>query len=223
MKPEAPARGARNEVRRIKDRAHYDVEALNAVLDAGFIAHVGFVVDGQPFVIPMLYCRDGDGILLHGSIASRLIHSLADGIPACVTVTHLDGLVLARSHFHHSANYRSAVCFGLARAIDDGDAKSAALARFVDAILPGRAAEARPADRNELAATRVLRMQIEDASVKIRSGGAKDDKEDVGLPFWAGVVPMHHQTSTPIPSEDCALPLPASVHRLLGSATQEAA
>jgi nitroimidazol reductase NimA-like FMN-containing flavoprotein (pyridoxamine 5'-phosphate oxidase superfamily) len=223
MKPDAPARGARNEVRRIKERARYDVDALNAVLDAGFIAHVGFVVDGQPFVIPMLYCRDGDGILLHGSIASRLINAVADGIPACVTVTHLDGLVLARSHFHHSANYRSAVCFGLARAIDDGAAKSEALARFVDAILPGRAAEARAPDRNELAATRVLRLQIEDASVKIRSGGAKDDKEDLTLPFWAGVVPMHIQTATPIPSDDCAVPLPDSVHRLLGSSISEVA
>jgi len=223
MKPDAPARGARNEVRRIKERAHYDVDALNAVLDAGFIAHVGFVVDGQPFVIPMLYCRDGDGILLHGSIASRLMNSLGEGIPACVTVTHLDGLVLARSHFHHSANYRSAVCFGLARAIDDGAAKSDALARFVDAILPGRAAEARAADRNELAATRVLRLQIEDASVKIRSGGAKDDKADLTLPFWAGVVPMHIQTGAPLPSEDCALPLPGSVQRLTGAAKQEAA
>ena len=225
MTPDVPARGARHEVRRIKERARYDAAALHAVLDAGFLAHVGFVADGQPFVIPMLYCRDGDdGVLLHGSIASRLMNTLGEGIPACVTVTHVDGLVLARSHFHHSVNYRSAVCFGIARAIDAAEAKAEALGRFVDAILPGRADEAREADRNELAATRVLRLQIEDASVKVREGGAKDDKADLALPHWAGVVPLALRAAAPLPAEGCEhSPLPASVQRLIGATAERAA
>lgn len=205
---------ARHHVRRVKERARYETAAVQAVLDAGFLAHVGFCVDGQPFVIPMLYARDGEDILLHGSIASRLMRSLADGIAACVSVTHVDGLVLARSHFHHSANYRSAVCFGTARVVDDALEKAAALARFVDAILPGRAAESRAADRNELAATLLLRFTIEDASAKVREGGPRDDPADTGLPVWAGVVPLQMRSTAPIPAEDCALPLPPSVQRL---------
>ncbi|WP_386067418.1 pyridoxamine 5'-phosphate oxidase family protein [Tahibacter sp. UC22_41] len=205
---------ARHHVRRVKERARYETAAVHAVLDAGFLAHVGFSVDGQPFVIPMLYARDGDDILLHGSIASRLMRSLAEGIAACVSVTHVDGLVLARSHFHHSANYRSAVCFGTAKVVDDADEKVAALARFVDAILPGRAAESRAADRNELAATLLLRFTIEDASAKGREGGPRDDPADTGLPVWAGVVPLQLRSAAPIPAEDCALPPPPSVQRL---------
>lgn len=218
MNPTLPARGARHEVRRVRERASYSLADLHTVLDAGWIAHVGFVGDdNQPFVIPMLYCRDGDdGLLLHGSIASRLLTRLANGVPACATVTHLDGLVLARSHFHHSVNYRSAVCFGTARAIDATETKTAALARFVDAILPGRAAESRAADRNELAATRLLRLQIEDASVKVRRGGPRDDPADRGLPHWAGVVPLTLHYGAPEWGEDVSAhtPLPNSVRRL---------
>lgn len=209
---------ARNHVRRVKERARYDSGAVHAVLDAGFLAHVGFCVDGQPFVIPMLYARDGEDILLHGSIASRLMRTLADGIAACVSVTHVDGLVLARSHFHHSVNYRSAVCFGTARVVDDAAEKAAALARFVDAILPGRAAESRAADRNELAATLLLRFTVEDASAKVREGGPRDDPADIGQPVWAGVVPQQIRNAAPIPAEDCDLPPPASVRRLSGIA-----
>lgn len=217
----APTRHARQRVRRIPDRARYERDALYAVLDAGALAHVGFAEGGQPFVIPMLYWRDGDDVLLHGSIASRLMGALGAGIPACVTVTHLDGLVLARSHFHHSMNYRSAVCFGRARLIADAAEKAAALAHFVDAILPGRAAEARPADRNELAATHVLRMPIEDASVKIRADGARDDKADLALPYWAGVVPLALCPQAPLPEADCRdAALPASVQRLLAAAAR---
>ncbi|WP_257386969.1 pyridoxamine 5'-phosphate oxidase family protein [Tahibacter caeni] len=209
---------ARHHVRRVKERARYDADSVHAVLDAGFLAHVGFCADGQPFVIPMLYARDGDDILLHGSIASRLMLTLADGVAACVSVSHVDGLVLARSHFHHSVNYRSAVCFGTARVVADAAGKAAALARFVDAILPGRAAEARPADRNELAATLLLRFTIEDASAKVRDGGPRDDPADTGLPVWAGVVPLQARPAAAIPAEDCALPPPASVQRLTGAA-----
>lgn len=213
-----PARGARNEVKRIKERGHYDRATLHAVLDAGFLAHVGFVTDSQPFVLPMLYWRDGDSLLLHGSIASRLMNSLAGGIPVCVTVTHLDGLVLARSHFHHSVNYRSAVCFGTARIIDEVAEKTRALGYFVESILPGRAAESRAPDRNELAATHVLRVEIDDFSVKIREGGAKDDPEDRARREWSGVVPLRLLPQSPIGADDAAdLTLPASVQRLLAN------
>lgn len=208
----------RHQVRRTKERARYEAAAVHAVLDAGFLAHVGFCADGQPFVIPMLYARDGDDVLLHGSIASRLMRSLADGTPACLSVSHVDGLVLARSHFHHSVNYRSVVCFGTARCVDDPAQKAAALARFVDAILPGRAAESRASDRNELAATLLLRFTIEDASAKVREGGPRDDPADLGTDYWAGVVPMQSCYAAAIAADDCELPLPPSVRRICGGA-----
>lgn len=192
----------RNTVRRVKQRAHYDRDTIHAVLDASWIAHVAFCVEGQPFVIPMLYVRDGDSLLLHGSIASRLLRTLADGVEASACVTLLDGLVLARSHFHHSTNYRSVVVFGTARAITAPAEKAAALAGFVDAILPGRAAESRPADANELAATLLLRLTISDASAKIRTGPPKDDPADLALPIWAGVVPLRETAGAPIAAAD---------------------
>lgn len=212
----------RHHVQRIKDRARYERETAYAILDAGFLAHVGFCVEGQPFVIPMLYARDGDALLLHGSIASRLVHKLGDGVEACVEVTHVDGLVLARSHFHHSANYRSVVAFGRARTLADAQEKTAALAHFVDSMLPGRAAESRPPDRNELAATAVLHFSIVDISAKIRSGGAKDDKADLDLPHWAGVIPMSQRYGAPQAEPDCRVDPPASVQRLFKSAPREA-
>jgi uncharacterized protein len=217
-------RGARHRVERTKNRARYDREAVHAILDAGLIAHVGFCTNGQPFVIPMLYARDGDALLLHGSIASRLVNALGAGIPACVGVTHVDGLVLARSHFNHSMNYRSVVAFGLATLVGDADEKVAALARFVDAIVPGRAAESRSPDRNELAATHVLRFEIEDASAKIRDGGVKDDAGDLALPYWAGVVPQRAAYGAPIPDAGLAdgIAVPASVGRLLAAGAARA-
>ena len=219
-----PARSAdparkrpRHRVQRTKARASYDRESIHAILDAGLIAHVGFCTNGQPFVIPMLYARDGDALLLHGSIASRLITELGAGVPACISVTLVDGLVLARSHFHHSVNYRSVVAFGIAKLVTDADEKVAALARFVDAIIAGRAAESRPPDRNELAATNVLRFEIEDASAKVRSGDAKDDAADVALPHWAGVVPQRAMFGAPLADDSVAAgtELPGSVQRLL--------
>lgn len=215
-------RGARHRVERTRARARYDRDAIYAILDAGLIAHVGFCTDGQPFVIPMLYARDGETILLHGSVASRLVDALGAGIPACLSVTHVDGLVLARSHFHHSVNYRSVVAFGRATLIADPDAKIAALARFVDAIVPGRAAEARAPDRSELAATSVLRLEIEDASAKIRSGGVKDDAADLALPHWAGIVPQHPVFGAPIPDESVpqGTVLPPSVQQLIAGAAR---
>lgn len=211
---------ARHRVQRTKARASYDRAAIHAILDAGLIAHVGFSAENQPFVIPMLYARDGDALLLHGSIASRLVNRLGAGVPACLSVAHVDGLVLARSHFHHSVNYRSVVLFGVATLIEDASEKVAALARFVDAIVPGRAAESRPPDRNELAATHVLRFSIEDASAKVRSGGVKEDGADVSLPHWAGVVPQQPVYGAPLADESVAAgaDLPPSVRRLLAAA-----
>ncbi len=216
MSSSAPPRDARHRVNRHDDRARYDRATVHATLDAGCVAHVAFAIDRQPFVIPMLYGRDGDDILLHGSIASRLMQRLCEGIEACLAVTHLDGLVLARSHFHHSANYRSVVCFGTARAIDDVQQKATALARFVDALLPGRAAETRPSDTNELAATSVLRFTIVEASTKQRQGEAVDAPADRALPGWAGVLPVLNAYGEPCPNRDVPpdTPLPASVQRL---------
>ena len=204
-------------MQRTKARARYDHESIHAILDAGLIAHVGFCIDGQPFVIPMLYARVDDTLLLHGSIASRLITALASGTPACISMTIVDGLVLARSHFHHSVNYRSVVAFGTAKLVADADEKVAALARFVETIVPGRAAESRPPDRNELLATHVLRFEIHDASAKVRSGGVKDDAADIGLPYWAGIVPQHATYGAPVADESVARGIepPPSVQRLL--------
>jgi hypothetical protein len=199
----------RHHVRRHPERANYDREALHAVLDAAFIAHVGFVVDGQPFVIPMLHARDGERLLLHGSVSSRLLQTLLGGAPCSVAVTVLDGLVLARSHFSHSVNYRSAVVFGRAHEVVDATDKARCLHRFTDAVVPGRAADSRPADASELAATRVLALDIEDASVKQRNGGPKDHPHDLELPVWAGVVPLHLARGTAEPdAASQALPLP---------------
>jgi uncharacterized protein len=206
----------RNQVRRIKERARYEREDIYKILDASWIAHVGFCVDGQPFVIPMLYARHGDGIFLHGSIASRLQQQLATGIDVCLSVTLIDGLVLAKSHFHHSTNYRSAVVFGRATAISDPADKVSALAHFVEAMIPGRSAESRAPDANELAATSVLRLEIVDASAKLRTGGPKDDPADRELPIWAGVVPVDLQYGAAQPDSDlsAAIALPTSVQRL---------
>ncbi|HEY6986451.1 MAG TPA: pyridoxamine 5'-phosphate oxidase family protein [Rhodanobacteraceae bacterium] len=210
----------RHRVQRTKARARYDHEDIHAILDAGLIAHVGFCIDGQPFVIPMLYARDGETLLLHGSIASRLVNALGAGVPACISVTIVDGLVLARSHFHHSVNYRSVVAFGIATLVSDADEKVAALARFVDTIIPGRTDESRPPDRKELAATNVLRFDIQDVSAKVRTGGPKDDPADADLPHWAGVVPQRAAYGAPL--ADASVPtgtgLPHSVQRLLALA-----
>lgn len=212
-------KGARHRVERARARARYDRAAVHAILDAGMLAHVAFCVGGQPFAIPMLYARDGDDLLLHGSVASRLVGELGAGIAACASVTHLDGLVLARSHFDHSVNYRSVVAFGRAVLVVDEHEKAAALRRFVDALIPGRAGESRAADHSELAATHVLRFAIEDASAKIRSGGAKDGESDHALPHWAGVVPLHTRYGVPQPEADLAatIAVPPSVQRLLAS------
>ena len=206
----------RHKVRRVAQRGHYDEASIHAILDEGWIAHVSFADGGgQPFVIPMLYVREGDVLYLHGSIASRLLKSLGEGVDTCLCVTLVDGMVLARSHFHHSMNYRSVVVFGKAVAVADASEKAAIFVRFVDALLPGRAAEARPADDNEINATALLRVRIEEASAKIRSGGPKDDPADRALPIWSGVIPLALSSGEPIAADDATpgLALPDSVRK----------
>ncbi len=186
----------RSQVRRLPKRGSHDPEILNAVLDAGFLAHVGFVVDGQPFVIPTLYGRDGDRLYIHGSAASRMLRELDKGIQACLTVSLVDGLVLARSAFHHSINYRSAVVFGTARLIKDDAQRLHALRVISEHLIPGRWDYVREPNGQELNATSVLEFTIEEASTKIRTGPAADDEEDYALPIWAGVLPLSVEPGT---------------------------
>ena len=194
----APSPRAR--VRRLPERGRYDREAIHAVLDAGLVAHLGFVVDGQPFVIPTLHARMGDEVFVHGSAASRTLRALAEGFPACLTVTLLDGIVLARSVFEHSMNYRSVVVLGHATAVVDPDEKLAALEAFTEKLLPGRWAEARSPTAKELRATSVLRMPLDEASAKIREGGPEDgDTPDADLDVWAGHVPLVVAALEPVP------------------------
>ena len=177
-----PASSARTRVRRLPERGRYDRDAIDAVLDAGLVAHLGFVSDGQPFVIPTLYARLGEEVYVHGSSASRTLRELADGIAACLTVTLLDGIVLARSVFEHSMNYRSVVVLGTASPVVERDEKLAALEAFTEKLLPGRWAESRPPTATELKATSILRMPLDEASAKIRDGGPEDgDTPDAEL------------------------------------------
>ncbi len=180
----------RTTLRRLPNRGSNEIEAVYAILDAAFLAHIGFVVDGQPFVIPTLYGRAGDKLYLHGSAASRMMRALAGGVPVCATVSLVDGLVLARSAFHHSINYRSAVVFGIARMIDDPAQKNEALRVISDHLIAGRWDEVRLPSSQELKATTVLELTIEEASAKSRSGPPVDDEADHALPVWAGVLPL---------------------------------
>jgi len=191
----------RNKVKRVPVRARYEEKAVHEILDDGFVAHVGFVVDGQPFVIPMAYGREGNKIYLHGATTSRLMTQIKTGIPVCLTVTHLDGIVLARSAFHHSMNYRSVVLFGAATEVSI-ESKEHALFIVSEHILKGRWENSRKPNQKELKATTVLVLKIESASAKIRTGPPKDDKQDYELPIWAGVVPIEHTYGEIIPDSD---------------------
>jgi len=177
-------------VRRLPARGVFDRAAIYAILDEGFVCHVAFAVDGQPYAIPTGYARLGDALYLHGSAASRMVRQLSAGLDVCVTVTLVDGLVLARSAFHHSMNYRSAVVLGRARLVTDRDEKYAALQAFTDHVVPGRWAEVRPITEPELKGTAVLALPIEEASAKVRTGPPLDDEDDLSWPVWAGVVPL---------------------------------
>jgi nitroimidazol reductase NimA-like FMN-containing flavoprotein (pyridoxamine 5'-phosphate oxidase superfamily) len=189
----------RTQLRRLPKRGAYDSKTIHEILDRGFLAHVGFQLDGQPFVIPTLYGRSGEKLYLHGSSASRMLRQLETGVPACVTVTLVDGLVLARSAFHHSMNYRSVVAFGTARSIGDTDDKINALRTISEHLIAGRWNHVRAPSEKELKATAVLEFSIAEASAKIRTGPPVDDEEDYSLPVWAGIVPLELKTKTPIP------------------------
>jgi nitroimidazol reductase NimA-like FMN-containing flavoprotein (pyridoxamine 5'-phosphate oxidase superfamily) len=189
----------RSTVKRLSERGSYDRDLAYAILDEGFVCHVGIAGDAGPVVIPTLYARDGDRLLIHGSPASRLLRTAATGAEVCLTVTLVDGLVLARSVFHHSANYRSVVVFGRATRLDDLGDRRAALNHIVERIVPGRTTDARPPSDKELRGTTVLALPLNELSVKVREGGVLDEPEDYELDVWAGVIPLVVTPGEPIP------------------------
>lgn len=189
----------RTRVKRLHQRAHYDRDTVHRILDAGFVCHVGYTIDGHPYVTATSYWRDGDRIYWHGSSASRMLRELKKEVPVCVNVSLIDGLVLARSGFHSSINYRSVMLFGKAAALGDGDDKLRALEAFSERITPGRWAELRPPTAQELKATTVLSMPIEEAVAKERAGPPGDDEEDYALDIWAGELPLRLVASAPVP------------------------
>ena len=203
----------RTRVRRLPERASYDRDLAYSILDEALVCHVGVATERGPVVIPTTYARMGDHLVIHGSPASRLLRTTRDGLDVCVTVTLLDGLVLARSAFHHSMNYRSVVVFGRAEAITDPDAKRAALDVLVEHIVPGRAGDARGPNDKELTGTLVLSLPLDELSVKVRSGGPKDDAEDHELAVWAGVLPLTPVPGTPVADDGVTAPVPAYVTR----------
>ncbi|MGN9761462.1 pyridoxamine 5'-phosphate oxidase family protein [Streptomyces sp. SD31] len=186
---------------RSPDRASYDKELVHAILDEAYVCHLGFVRDGTPVVLPTLFGRVGETLYVHGSTGSRPLRMTgrADpGLPVCLTVTHVDALILARSAFHHSINYRSVVVHGLAYDVTDPEEKRVALDALVDHVVPGRSADSRPANKKELAATAVIRLDLNEVSAKLRTGGVNDEPEDLALPHWAGVVPLRKGYDTPV-------------------------
>lgn len=213
--PAAPpiARTPRTTLKRLPLRGSHERAQIEAILDEAYICHVGFVLEGQPFVIPTIHARVGETLYVHGAAASRMLRTLAQGVPVCVTVSLLDGLVLARSSFHHSMNYRSVVVLGTAREVQDPAERALALEAIVEHVLPGRWAEARPPNERELKQTSVLALPIEEASAKIRTGPPGDDEEDYALDVWAGVLPLRLTPGEPV--ADARLhpgtPLPAGL------------
>ena len=202
----------RNTLKRSPQRGHYDRATIYPILDAGFLCHVGFTIGEQPYVLPNAYGREGDTLYLHGAVGNRMLKQLEQGVPVCITVTHTDGIVLARSVFHHSFNYRSVVVFGTARLVAEEE-KEHALHVVTEQILKGRWDEARTPTEQELKITKVLAVTIEEASAKVRTGPPKDEEEDYALPLWAGVLPLSTTTGDAIadPTMKQKLPLPESV------------
>jgi nitroimidazol reductase NimA-like FMN-containing flavoprotein (pyridoxamine 5'-phosphate oxidase superfamily) len=194
----------RTTLRRLPKRAHYDRDTVHAILDAGTICHVGYVVNDQPYVTPTMYWRHEDRVYWHGSSASRMLRVLTLGTPVCLTVTHLDGLVLARSAFNHSANYRSVIAFGTAQALQHPAEKMAALKHLTERLFPGRWTEIRQPSDQELKATTVLWLDLEEVSAKVRSGPPVDDEEDYARPVWAGVLPIAAVVEIPHPDPSLA-------------------
>ena len=193
------APSTRTRIRRVPNRADYSRETIDAILDEALVAHLGFAIDGQPYVIPTLHARVGDVVYVHGSAASRAIRGLTGGLDACLTVTLLDGLVLARSAFHHSMNYRSVVVLGEARPVEGADERLAALEAFTERVVPGRWDEVRPPTPQELKGTRVLAFDLGEASAKVRTGPPVDDDEDYERDVWAGVIPLALTAGPPAP------------------------
>lgn len=189
----------RTQVRRLPKRALYERETVYQILDTAFVCHVGFQVDGQPYVIPTNYGRSGDTLYLHGSAASRMLKTLSAGVPVCVTVTHVDGLVLARSAFHHSVNYRSVVILGTAHLVESAAEKMEAMRIFTEHVMKGRWNDVRRPAEQELKATTVLALPLEEVSAKVRTGGPLDDEADYALPVWAGVLPLVTVAKAPEP------------------------
>ncbi|MFF6950899.1 pyridoxamine 5'-phosphate oxidase family protein [Streptomyces iakyrus] len=192
---------------RSPDRASYDKDLVHAILDEAYVCHLGFVRDGAPVVLPTLYARVGERLYVHGSTGSRPLRAAGQadpGLDVCLTVTHVDGLVLARSAFHHSINYRSVVVHGVAHDVTDPEEKRQALDALVDHVVPGRSADSRPANKKELAATAVIRLDLDEVSAKLRTGGVNDEPEDLALPHWAGVVPVRRTYGTPVSDPDLA-------------------
>jgi nitroimidazol reductase NimA-like FMN-containing flavoprotein (pyridoxamine 5'-phosphate oxidase superfamily) len=200
----------RTQVKRLPKRGKYDRETVYSILDSGFVCHVGFSVEGQPYVIPTNYGRSGDIVYLHGSAASRMLRTLSEGVPVSVTVTHVDGLVLARSAFHHSVNYRSVVILGTARLVEDPAEKMEAMRVFTEHVMKGRWDDVRQPTEQELKATLVLALPLEEVSAKVRTGGPNDDAPDYDLPVWAGVLPLETVPKQPVADpnrkKDTAIP-----------------
>lgn len=202
----------RTRVVREPQRAVYDRDAINQILDEAFLCHVGFIADGQPYVIPTSYGRDGNVLYIHGSAASRMLRNLDQGVPVCITVTLLDGLVLARSVFNHSMNYRSVVILGTAALVNDPAEKIAALRALSEHILPHRWDDSRQPNEKELKATSVLRIPIDEFSAKVRVGPPLDDEDDYSFPTWAGVIPVEMKVGGPIADDRCQRELPPYLH-----------
>lgn len=209
---ESPKKSDRNTVRRIPRRANYDPAVIYSILDEGIICHVAIADGEQPFVLPMTYSRIGNRIYLHGAKASRLLRELASGARACIEVTLVDGLVLARSAFHHSMNYRSAIVFGSGQEVEDPAEKLDALRMILERLVPGRWQEIRPPSEQELRQTQVVAVTIDEASAKIRTGPPLDDAEDYALAIWAGVLPLSVEAGSPVPDAKLAAGIPAPDH-----------
>jgi nitroimidazol reductase NimA-like FMN-containing flavoprotein (pyridoxamine 5'-phosphate oxidase superfamily) len=200
---------ARNRVLRLAKRANYDADEVYAIVDAALVCHVAYAIDGQPYAMPTLIARDGDILLLHGASKSRTLLHAGAGNPICITVTHTDGIVLARSAFNHSINYRSAMIYGSGRLVTDPDEKSQALFRFTEKLLPGRWDDIRPMNAQELKATGVVAVAIDNASAKVRTGMPVDEPEDVDLPYWGGIIPVRQQLGDPIADSHVPADMPA--------------
>jgi len=198
----------RTEVRRLPERAVYDRETVHAIVDEALICHVGFLADASPVVIPTIHARIDDTLYFHGSPASRMLRGMKKGMEVSIAITLLDGLVVARTPFHQSLNYRSVVVFGEARLVDDPDEKQLALKAVTDHVTPGRWEDSRPPSEQEIAGTLVLAVPLNEASAKVRIGPPVDDEDDIGLPYWAGVLPLSIVPGAPIPSEEVDWPAP---------------